>query len=141
MITKPRSSRTARSHKLWIAASVVRHDEQGSALFAEFADTVEALVLKISVPHRQRLIDDQDIRTNRRGDGKSQPHLHTAGIGAQRLVDVVTNFGESLDFRHEFANPISEQPINLAAHVNVLPAGEIGMKAHAQFQQGSNTSA
>ncbi len=56
-------------------------------------------MLKISVAHRKRLINNQHIGPHRRRQGKGQTHLHPAGIDAHRLVDIVANFGERLDFR------------------------------------------
>ena len=103
-------------------------------------DAVEALVLEVSVAYREGLIDDQHIRAMRGGDAECQAHLHAAGVHAHRLVDVVADFGEGFDLRHQagdFFDAVAEQ---LPGHEGVLPAGEIGVEAHAKFEQGGDAA-
>ena len=121
-------------------ALVVGDDEQRGALLAELADAVEALVLEIGVAHRERFVDDQYIRAVRGGDAEGQAHLHAAGVHAHRLVDIVADFGKGFDFRHQagdFFDAVAEQ---LPGHEGVLPAGEIGVEAHAEFEQRSHAA-
>ncbi|MCY1436243.1 hypothetical protein D9M71_523610 [compost metagenome] len=81
--------------------AVMGHDQQRGAGLAEVADAIEAFVLEVGVAHRQRFVDDQDIRPPRGGHAERQTHLHAAGIGAHRMVDGLADFGEALDFRHQ----------------------------------------
>ena len=101
-------------------------------MFAELADAIKTFVLKIRISYRKRFINDQDIRSLYGSNAEGQPHLHTTGIGAQWLINIVTNFRESFDFGHQLADLLSGQAENLATHIDVLPAGEIRMKAHAE---------
>jgi len=40
------------------------------------------------------------LRAPVRGDGEGKPHLHAAGLGAPRHVDVVGDLGERHDAPH-----------------------------------------
>ena len=115
-------------------------DEQRCALFAELADAVEALVLEVGIAHRERLVNDQHIRPMRGSDAEGQAHLHAAGVNAHRLVDVVADFGEGFDLGHQAGNFFDAVAEELAGHEGVLPAGEIGVKTHAEFEQGGDAA-
>ncbi|MNP85781.1 hypothetical protein D3C76_1856710 [compost metagenome] len=56
----------------------MRHYQQRRALTLVLADAFKALVLKVTVAHRQCLVDDQDIRTKSGRHGKRHTHLHAA---------------------------------------------------------------
>ena len=66
-------------------------------LVAQGHDAVERLARKRAVADRQGFIDDQNVRVDAGGDGKSQPNVHSAGIGLDRLVDEVADAREIND--------------------------------------------
>jgi len=74
------------------------------------------------------------------GDTEGQAHLHTAGVNAHRLVDVVSDFGKGLNFRHQMGDLIDPVAKELARHEGILTAGEIGMEAHAELKHRRNTT-
>ena len=45
-----------------------------------------ALLLELRVPHRQDLVDHQDLRIQVRGHGEGQAHVHAAGVALHRRV-------------------------------------------------------
>ena len=54
----------------------VTAEHHGFLLGAKLVHALDALALKRHVAHRQRFIDDQDIRPHHGGNGKCQPHVH-----------------------------------------------------------------
>jgi len=119
-------------------ARVMRDQQQGGALLAEFTDAVEALVLEVGIPHRQRFIDNQHIRAVRGSHAEGQPHLHAAGVHPHRLVDVVADLGKGFDLGHEAADVLDTVTEQLPGHEGILPTGKIGVEAHTQFEQGGD---
>ena len=99
--------------------------------FAKRADAVEALVLEVRVAHRERLVDDQHVGPPGGRDAEGQAHLHAARIHPHRLVDVLADLGEGLDLGHQRGYLLDGEAQQLPCHEHVLPAGEVGMKAHA----------
>ena len=115
--------------------AVVGHDQQRGAGLAEVADAIEAFVLEVGVAHRQRLVDDQDVRSPCRGYAKGQAHLHAAGVGANLMVHGFADFGKALDFGHQRFDFFDLHAEQLAGHEGVLAPGEVWVKPHAQLQQ------
>ena len=76
----------------------------------------------------------------RGGDAEGEAHLHAAGVDAHRLVDVVADFGKGFDFGHQAGNFFDAVAEELPGHEGVLPAGEIGVEAHAEFEQGGDAA-
>ena len=97
-------------------------------------------MLEVGIAHRQRFVDDQDVRAPGGGDTERQAHLHAAGIGAYRLVDGLADFGEALDLGHQGFDFLHLHAQQLTGHERVLATGEVRMKAHAQFQQRGNAA-
>src|SRR5690554_4929949 len=81
--------------------AIVGDNQQGGPRLAELPDAVEALVLKVGVSHGKSLVDNQDIRAAGCGDAEGQAHLHAAGVGAHRLVDVLSDLRKGDDVRHQ----------------------------------------
>ena len=114
---------------------VVGDEQQGGALIAELANPGEAFVLEVGVADRQGFIDDQDVGADGGGDAEGEADLHSAGVGTNRLVDVVADFGKGFDGAEMLVEEGDRMTEQLAGHEDVLAAGEVGVKAHAQFQQ------
>ena len=76
----------------------------------------------------------------RGGDAEGQAHLHAARVDAHRLVDVVADFGKGFDLGHQAGNLFDAVAEELAGHEGVLPAGEIGVETHAEFEQGGDAA-
>ncbi|MAG63888.1 hypothetical protein CMO84_10255 [Candidatus Woesearchaeota archaeon] len=55
---------------------VMRDEDRGLALLAEFIQAVDTFALEVLIPHRQGLVNQQDVRINAGGDGKSKAHVH-----------------------------------------------------------------
>ena len=114
------------------------HQQQGGALSLEVGDALVALGGEVGVPHRQGLVDDEDVRPHGGRHAEGEAHLHAAGVGADRAVEVIANRGEGGDSRQAGGHLLATQAKELAGHEGILSAGEIGVEAHAQFQQGGD---
>ena len=112
----------------------MRDDQQSRSLFAELSDPVEALVLEIGIAHGQRLIDDQHVGPHRGGDAEGDAHLHAAGIGAHRLVEVVADLGECLDLRQDAFDVGLGMAHQAGGMATVLAPAQVRIEAHAQFE-------
>ena len=77
----------------------------------------------------------------RGGHAKGQPHLHAATVHAHGLVNVVANFGKGFNLGHQAGNLFYAVAQQLPGHKGVLPPGKVGVKAHAQFEQGGHAAA
>src|SRR5690554_3544722 len=120
--------------------AIVGDNQQGGPRLAELPDAVEALVLKVGVSHGKSLVDNQDIRAAGCGDAEGQAHLHAAGVGAHRLVDVLTDLREGDDVRHQRCEFVDRHAEQLPGHEHILSPGEFRVEAHAQLQQCGNAA-
>src|SRR6266403_285085 len=73
-----------------------------------------------------------------RGDRKSQPNIHAAGIVLHRCIDELLDFSESYDFIKLTNDFCPSHPQNGAIQVDVFPACQLGMKPGPYFQQGAH---
>ncbi len=120
---------------------VVGNDQQRGAGVAVFADALEALVDEVGVAHRQRFVDDQQVRPHRGGDAEGHAHLHAAGIGAHRLVEVLTDLGEALDVGHQPRDRGLVVAHQAGGVEGVLAAGQVRVEAHAQLEDRRDPAA
>ena len=117
---------------------VVTHNQQRRALPLESPNPLKALVLKIGVTHRQRLIHNQDIWAARRCHAECQAHLHAAAVHPDRLVHVVANLSKSFYRRHQHRDVVQVIAQQLARHHHILPSGEVLVKTNTKLQQGGH---
>ena len=94
-------------------------------------------MLKAGITYSKGFVDNQDIRPFSCSHTEGQSHLHTTRIDAHGLIDVFTDFGEGFDLRHQGSDFFYTQPDELPGHKGILPPGEIGVEAHAEFKQRS----
>ena len=99
-----------------------------------------ALALKIDVPDRQRLVDDEQLRLDRHLHGEGQPDHHAAGIRLHRLVEELADVGERGD-AVEFGVLLGPGKTDLGGvEVHVLAPGVFHVETAAQFQQGGDAA-
>ena len=83
----------ARAHGLH-DEEVVRHEEQRPPLGDELGHPLDALRLEPGVAHGQRLVHDEDVRVQERGDREPKPELHPGRVELDGRVDRVLELGE-----------------------------------------------
>ncbi|MNZ72882.1 hypothetical protein D3C78_912730 [compost metagenome] len=115
------------------------HDQQCGALLLELTDTIETLVLKVGITHRQRFINDKDIRAKGGSNRESHAHLHAAGVSPHRVVEVFANFRKGLYLGHNPANLLGVEAHQPGRMVDVLSASEFRIKAHTELKNRSDT--
>src|SRR5258708_3013426 len=108
--------------------------KNGPALVPNLEHLVDTLSLELLVANGQDLIDNQNLRVQVDGDGKGQPQHHSVGIGAQWFVDKVVQFREIEDCTVQILRLPPAKPKQRRVQRYVFPAGEIGVKARAEFQ-------
>ena len=119
---------------------VVADEEHGATLAGHFPHFAQAFALERGVPHGQHFVHQQDFRLQVRGHGKGQAQVHPAGVELDRGVDELLHFGKGHDF---VELPVDFGPAHAqdgAAQVDVLPAGQLRVKARAHFQQGTHAA-
>ena len=122
------------------AGQVVADEEHRAAFVPEILHAAQAAVAEMQVADRQHLVDDQDLRLEVRRHRKRQPHEHAAGVVLHRRVDELLELGER-DDRVELADDLrAEHAEDGAVQEHVFPAGQLGMKAGADFQQARHAA-
>src|SRR5262249_55946572 len=118
----------------------VGDEQDGTAPVLDFLDAGETLSLEGFITHGQCLIDHQNVGIDGYGDGKGQPHVHSARIGFHGLLDEFADVGEVSDVIEAGMYFGSRHAEDDAVHVDVLPAGELRVEASAELQQSGNTT-
>lgn len=97
-----------------------------------------ALLLKFRVPHGQDLVDDQNFGFQVGGYGKTQAHLHAGGVEFDRRIDMFFHPAEVDDLVQFAVDLLFGHAQDGAVHVDVLAAGQFGVEAGADLQQGAH---
>src|SRR5687768_247588 len=114
------------------------HDRRAARL--HLADAQEALMLEDGIANGKRFVHEEDVRIDVDRGGKRQPHEHPARIELDRLVDELADGGEALDLGQTAADFRDGQSDHRAEHLDVLAAGEFGVKTGAELQQRRDAS-
>ena len=121
-------------------ADGVRNEQDGDTALAEFVDLAHAALAKVNVADGQRFIHQQDFRIDIDRDGEGQAHHHAAGVGLDRLVDEVADFGEGGDVFVPLVDLARGESQDRAVEVDVIAAAEFRIEAGAEFEQGGDAS-
>src|SRR5215472_6896721 len=117
-------------------------DEQHSAAAAgNFGHLAEALPLEIDVADSEHLVDDQDLGFKMRGDRERKTDIHAAGIALDRGVEEFLDVGKGDDLIEFFADLGAAHTEDRAVEIDVLAAGQFGVKAGADFEQARDAAA
>ena len=92
-------------------------------------------LLEAHVPHRQHLVHQQDLRLQVGGHGKGQAGAHAGGVAFQGGVDELVDLGKRHDLVELALDLLPAHAQDGAVQEDVLPAGELGVKAGAHLQQ------
>src|SRR5262249_35458903 len=105
------------------------------------ADPFQALLLERRVAHRQDLVDEQDLGVEVGGDGEGQPNIHAAGVALGGGVEEFLDLGESDDVVELAVDLAARHAANGAVEVDILPAGQLLVKARPDLEQADNAAA
>jgi len=98
----------------------------------------EAFFLEGGVADGEDFVDEEDFGFEMRGDGEGQPHAHAAAVMLEGRVDEAFDFGEGDDFVELAPNLGLAHAQDRAAEENVFAAGQLRMKAGADFEQAAD---
>jgi hypothetical protein len=115
---------------------VVADEQDGAAPFAQLPEAPEAALLEEHVADRQGLVHDVHVRVEVREEREGEPHEHSRRVLADRLVDELADLGEVEDGLQPITHVSIGEAEELRALEHVLPAGEVGLEARAELQQG-----
>jgi hypothetical protein len=119
----------------------VGNEEDRHPLPPQVVNPFQAFALEGLIPHRQHLVHQQNLRVGVDRDREAQPHIHPRGVMLHRDVYEPLQFGETDDVVQTAADLGPAQAQNGAVEVDVLPTGQVGVKARAQFQERPDAAA
>src|SRR5947209_3947453 len=108
---------------------VMTNEENGLARASQVIDAVHATMLKHNVAHRQRFVDQQNLRIYIDRDGKRQSHEHPAGVSFYRLIDKRSNRCKVFNLGEALVHLSLLQSQDGCVHVNVLTTCKIRIKS------------
>ena len=114
---------------LWLTKRTVRPAGGGLPHLSE------ALLLEREIADREHLVDNEDVGLEVRRDREREPHVHAARVALDRRVDEPLDLGERDDLVELAPDLVSAHPQNSAVEIDVLAAGELGVKAGADLEQ------
>ena len=115
------------------------HDN-GSSILSQLVHPPVALGLEKYVPHRQRLVYNQNLRLHVDGEGEGQTDEHTAGIGLHRLIHKVPDIGKFQNVRELLVHLFLGKAHHGSVHVNIFNTCVVLVKPGSQLQKGGNLS-
>src|SRR3990172_8382083 len=118
----------------------VANDDDRDALSLELVHLRQALVLEMGVADGQDLVDEQYFRVAVHGHGEAQAHVHAGGVALHRGIDEVPQLGEADHLVEAAADLLAGHPQDRSVEEYVLAAGEVGMEAGAQLDEGGNAT-
>jgi hypothetical protein len=118
----------------------VGNEDEGGAAVDDFADALKTLLGKEHVAHAEGFINNQDVGLDADGDGEGESHHHAGRVSLHRLFDEVADVGEGGDFIEAPGHLRAGQAIDRAIEKNVLAAGELGVEAGAELEEGGDAA-
>src|SRR5437868_4828389 len=111
-------------------------EENGRATLADLSHALTAFDDKITVPRRQRFVDDQNLGSDADRRSESKSRLHPGGIGLKGLIDDIGEFGKA-DNPVEFASyVVRRHPKTHRAEEDIVASGIFRMEAGAELEYG-----
>ncbi|MNM95495.1 hypothetical protein D3C81_1079440 [compost metagenome] len=119
---------------------IVRHQQQRAAVGTQRLHLLETALLEKCIAHRQRFVDDEDVRLHLSLHCERQSQHHAAGVSPHRLVNEVADVGEGGDGIEALHHLALGETQDHAVENDVLTPGEVRIEAAAQFQQRGDTA-
>ena len=116
------------------------YHQQCFSHFTKLFKFTKAFCLEENVSDGKCLIDNEDLRLNINGNGKSQTDEHTAGIRLYRLIHEFTDICKTQDIIHSGIDFLSGKSIHGSIQINILNSGVLSIETGSQFQQCGNSS-
>src|SRR5262245_36329395 len=94
-----------------------------------------AFLLELRIPHRQDLINDEDLGLEVCCHGEGEADVHAGGIALDGGVKELLDVSECNDFVELPANLGPSHAEDGAVEVDVLAASELGVETRADLQE------
>src|SRR5229473_8357949 len=130
-VLKPDRTIAQRLHRVHVVAD----EQHRSPADGDLLYLAEAPLLELGVAHGEHLVDEKDLRLEVGCDRETEPGLHAARIPLDRRVEETLDTGECYDLVESARDLGPGHAENDAAHVDILAAGEVGVKAGADLQK------
>ena len=127
--------------ELFDQPEIVGDEQDGDLALAQFLEFADAAVGEDGVADGQGFVDDEDFGVDVDGGGEGQAHVHAAGVFLDGTLDELADFGEGFDGGHGLFDLGAAEAEDLAVEEDVFAAGEFGVEAGAEFEQGGDASA
>ena len=115
---------------------VVADEQQRCAAGEHLLHPLVALLLEHKVADGQDLVAGQNVGPNLRRNREAQPRDHAAGIVFHRHIDKIPQFGKVDDVLEMFLHVGAVMAEHRTVQKDVLPRGQVEIKARAQLDQG-----
>ena len=112
-------------------------DENGCAI-SELAHPCLGLGGEAGIAGAKALVDQQDVRLDRGGDGEAEAHQHAGGIDANRQIEIAAEFGEIGDLSGACPDMLQGQAEVKATGNDILAAGTVDVEARRGIEQRGN---
>src|SRR5205823_8316969 len=103
----------------------------GRAVLLHLLDAAQTSMLKERVAHRERLVNDQDLRIGGHRGGESETYIHAAGVGFDRLMNELADLSEALNFRQQVFCLSASEAHERRAHEDIFDARKFKIEAGA----------
>ena len=109
-----------------------QHDRRSRRL--QLMELLTRLRLEVRIPHREDLIDHQDVGTGMDRHREPQPHIHAAGVVLHRVVDEAGHSREFDDLVELRVDVVLGHPQDRAVQVDILASAELRVESGADFE-------
>ena len=119
----------------------VRAEKDRSAVVADLANPVDALLLEVAVSHRQRLVHHQDVGVDMGGDREGEAHHHARGVALDRVLDELSELGEGEDVVEPSLHDAAFEAHQRAVEDGVVTPAELRVEGGAELEDGRHHAA
>ena len=114
---------------------IMAGEQQRRSTIQHRAHAPHALCLEPGIANRQGFVDDQDIRSDMRGNREGKTDIHAAGVGLYRLIDIGSDIGKSHDVVQPLGDLLFGETHNRGVDHRILAPGKLGIEPCPQFEQ------
>src|SRR6266700_1353244 len=119
---------------------LMRDKDDGAAGASDVAHSAETFALKFDIADGEDFVDEEDFRLEMGSDGEGQADVHAGGVVLDGRVNEFIEFGEGDDFVELAGDFGFGHAEDGAGEKGVFAAGELGMKAGADFEERADAA-
>lgn len=120
---------------------VVTDNDHGVTAGAHLGDVLQGLDLEAGVAGGEGLVHEEDLGGEAGGDREAEAGGHAGTVVLDGHVHEALEFGEGDDLGEEMVDVARGEAEERAVEIDVFEAGEFGMEAGAEFEEGADAAA